>query len=470
MINYCQGMTQTDVENIHETSLKILENIGIKFLYDPAIEILKKHGAKVEGKTVFISRKMVMEALVTTPSSFVLSARNSARDIEIDPYKLCNCGPFGSPFIKDLDRGKRTSTEADLITAIKLLNDLSNIDTIGHIACEPNDVDTRIRHNVITYNNLKYSDKPIMGSSLGYDEAKQSIEMAALANGGLDTLKNKKVIIAINCSMTPLAYDDKMAGALIAYAEANQPQLVCALGIAGITSPITFAGTLALQNAEILAGIVLAQCVNPGCPVVYAGASSNGDMKTCSISIGSPEFAMYSMYNSQIAKFYNLPCRNSGNITDSKMMDSQAAFESAIVGMMSVLTGGNFILHAAGILESYNTLSLEKLIIDNEMLGYFKHLSQNLEVTNETLLYDEIAQVGSGGTYITSESTLELFRDTFYMPTIANRQNSIRWTEDGCISTEQKANTIWKEMIEAYTEPALPADIDADLRKYIEKH
>lgn len=470
MINYCQAMTQTDVENIHETSLKILENLGIKFLYDPAIEILKKHGAKVDGKKVFISRKMVEDALKTTPSSFVLSARNSARDVEIDPYKLCNCGPFGSPFIQDLDRGRRASTEADLITAVKLLNDLSNIDAIGHIACEPNDVDTRIRHNVITYDNLKYSDKPIMGSSLGYDAARQSIEMVAIANGGLDVLEKKQVIISINCSMTPLAYDDKMAGAVIAYAEANQPQLVCALGIAGITSPITFAGTLALQNAEILAGIVLAQCVRPGCPIVYAGASSSGDMKTCSITIGSPEFAMYSMYNSQIAKFYNLPCRNSGNISDSKVMDSQAAFESAIVGMMSVVTGGNFILHAAGILESYNSLSLEKLIIDNEMLGYFKHIGKNMEVTDETLLYEEIAEIGAGGTYITSENTLELFRDTFYMPTIANRQNPLRWIEDGSMTLEQKANVRWKEMIEAYVEPALPADIDADLRKYIEKH
>ncbi len=344
-----QILTQAEIEKIHETSLRIMENVGVVFSYEPAREVLKKHGAKVEGQTVLFPKVLVEEKLKTVPSSFTLCGRNPEKNVEINTEDTCYAGPYGAPYVQDLDNGRRFGTLDDFIKIVKLVNDLPHFDVQSHISCEPNDIDAAIRHNAMTYYTLKYSDKPLMGSVLGYEAAKQSIEMAAIAHGGLDVLKEKVVITSIGCTLTPLSYDDKMLGSIMAYAEHNQSQLISSLSIAGATTPATIAGTVALQNAEILAGIVLAQCVRPGCPIIYSASSSNAEMRTGSLSIGSPENALFSIVNGQLARFYNIPSRISGNLSDSKMMDTQAAFESAITGITSQLAGGNFILHGGGV-------------------------------------------------------------------------------------------------------------------------
>ena len=465
----CTLLTDADIQKIHETSMKILAEVGVVFSYAPAREILAKHGAKVEGHTVFFPTKMVEEKLKTVPSSFTLHGRNPEKTIEINTEDTCYAGPYGSPYVQDMDNGRRYGSLDDFIKIVKLTNDLPNIDITSHISCEANDVDVKIRHNVMTYNNLKYSDKPLMGSVLGYDAAKQSIEMAAIAHGGLDVLKEKTIIASIPCTLTPLSYDDKMAGAIIAYAETNQAQLVNSLSIAGATTPATLPGLVALQNAEVLAGIVLAQCVNPGCPIVYSASGSGAEMSTGSLAIGSPEGSIVSLINGQLAKFYNIPVRISGTLSESKMFDTQAAFESAITGFMAQLGGGNFILHAAGIIETYNCTSFEKLIVDNELLGYFKYIGKGVEVNDETLAYDAIKEVGPQGEFLSNMHTFAHFRD-FYRPFITNRQAADVWKADGSISLEKAANAKWKQMLDEYVEPTLPADIDADLRKYVETH
>lgn len=465
----CTLLTQNDIEKIHETSMKILEEVGVVFSYEPAREMLKKHGAREEGHTMFFPRSLVEEKLKTVPSSFMLHGRNEAKSVEINTTDTHYAGPYGSPFVVDLDNGRRYGTLDDFIKIVKLVDDLDNIDIQSHISCEANDVDVNIRHNVMTYNTLKYSDKPLMGSVLGYDAAKQSIELAAIAHGGLDVLKEKTIIASIPCTLTPLSYDDKMAGAIMAYAEFNQAQLVNSLSISGATTPATLPGLVALQNAEIIAGIVLAQCVNPGCPIVYSASGSNAEMASGSLVIGSPEGAIVSLMNGQLAKFYNIPCRISGTLSDSKMFDTQAAFESAITGFMAQLGGGNFILHSAGIIETYNCTSFEKLIVDNELLGYFKHIGKGVEVNDDTLAFDVTKEVGPQGEFLTNMHTFQHFRD-FYRPFITNRQTAVQWAEEGSISLEKAANAKWHKMLDEYVEPKLDADIDAAMKKYIDEH
>ena len=465
-----QLLTQADIEKIHETSLNIMENVGVVFSYEPAREMLKKHGAREEGHTIFFPKSMVEEKLKTVPSSFTLHGRNPEKTIEINTEDTCYAGPYGSPFVTDLDNGRRYGSLDDFIKIVKLQNDLENIDIISHIGCEANDVDASIRHNVMTYNNLKYSDKPLMGSVLGYEAAKQSIEMAGIANGGIDVLKEKTVIASIPCTLTPLSYDDKMAGAIMAYAEYNQAQLVNSLSISGATTPATLVGLVALQNAEVLAGIVLAQCVNPGCPIVYSASGSNAEMSTGALSIGSPEDAIVSLINGQLTKFYNIPCRISGTLSDSKACDAQAGFESAITGLMAQLAGGNFILHAIGIIEAYNCTTFEKMIVDNELLGYFKHIGRGVEVNDDTLAYDVIKEVGPQGEFLSNPHTFMHFRNEFYRPTITDRLNYDQWHANGGLTIDQRANAKWKQMLEDYVEPTLPADVDAELKKYVDEH
>lgn len=463
-------LTQGEIQKIHENSMRIMENIGIIFTHQAAKDILSKAGAKVDGDIVYFPKQMVERELKNVPSSFTMHARNPKKNIEITTQKTAYVGPYGSPFVQDMDNGRRKGTLEDFINIVKICDTLDNIDIQSHITCEPNDVDVDVRAMTMVYNTLKYSDKPLMGSVYGYEKSKQCIEMAAMVFGGLDAIKDKPVIASIPCALTPLSYDDNMTGAIIAYAETGQPQLVNSLSIAGMTAPTTFAGLVSVQNAEILAGIVLAQCVNPGAPIVYSASGSNAEMSNGSLAIGSPEDAVVSLVNGQLAKFYQIPCRISGALSDSKIMDSQAAYESAITLAMAQMAGGNFILHSAGIIETYNCTSYEKLIIDNEIIGYLKRINQGVEVNEETLAYDVIKEVGPRGLFLTHDHTLDNFRAEFYRPTLSNRQNLDLWKAEGSIPIEKKANAKWKQILNDYVEPALPADLDADLKKYMAAH
>lgn len=465
-----QLLTQNEIQQIHENSLRIMENIGIVFTYQPAKDLLAKAGAKVDGHIVRFPKEMVERELKNVPSSFTMYARNPKKNIEITTQKTAYVGPYGSPFVQDMDNGRRTATLKDFTNIVKICHSLDNIDIQSHISCEPNDIDVSTRALCMVYNTLKYSDKPLMGSVYGYKKAMQCIEMAAIPFGGLDAIKDKPVLASIPCTLTPLSYDDNMTGAIMAYAKTGQPQLVNSLSIAGMTTPTTLAGLVSLQNAEVLAGIVLAQCVNPGTPIVYSASGSNADMSNGSLAIGSPEDALVSLVNGQLAKFYQIPCRISGALSDSKMMDSQAAYESAITLMMAQMAGGNFILHSAGIIETYNCTSFEKLIVDNEIIGYLRRINQGVEVNEETLAYDVIEEIGPKGLFLTHDHTMDYFKTEFYRPTLSNRQAFAQWKDEGSVSAEERANQKWKQILADYQEPSLSPEIDADLKKYLETH
>jgi trimethylamine--corrinoid protein Co-methyltransferase len=201
-----------------------------------------------------------------------------------------------------------------------------------------------------------------------------------------------------------------MLGAIMEYAGAGQPQLISSLSMAGATSPVTLAGSLALQNAEILAGIVLAQLVREGAPVVFAGASSNVDMGHAHLSIGSPEMAVNTAATAQMARYYNLPSRSGGAVCDAKVPDAQAGYESMMSLLMAQVSGINFVLHSAGILESYNCVSYEKFIIDDEMCGMVKRIKKGYEVNADTLCLNVIREVGPGGHFLDTDHTFEHFR------------------------------------------------------------
>ncbi|ATW27890.1 trimethylamine methyltransferase family protein [Candidatus Formimonas warabiya] len=464
-----QILTHNEIEQIHETSLRILEEVGIVFSYAPAREILARGGAKVDGQRVYFPKDMVEKELKKAPSSFILHARNPEKNVLINTQKTAYVGPYGSPYIMDMDNGRRIATLDNFITICKLEHQMDSIDIMSHIPCEPNDVDVKGRSAEMFYQTLKHSDKPLMASVLNYETAKDNIEMAAIAFGGVDFIKEKPVVTGIPCSLTPLSYDDKMAGAIIAYAEYRQPQLVNSLCIAGATAPATIAGTVAVQNAEVLAGIVLAQLVNEGTPVIYSASASNAEMRNGSLAIGTPEDAVFSLINGQLAKFYSLPCRISGALSDSKCADAQAAYESMLTLSMAQMAGGNFILHSAGIIDTYNTISLEKMMFDDEIIGMIRRIDQGAVVNEDTLAFDVIKEVGPQGQFLTHEHTFIHFRNEFYHPVLSDRSNATQWERDGALTAEKRANARWKKLLEEYVEPSLDKDIDAALKKYMKK-
>ena len=461
-------ISQAQLEEIHENSLKIMKEIGIVMPDPYAKDLLKKHGATVEGDVVKFPRELVEKAIRLCPSSYTIYGRDPSKNIKIDCEHVAYAGPYGSPFVTDRVRGRRSGTMQDFIDIVKIVDKLNGIDIQSHISCEPTDIEPKFRPTEMVYNTMKYSGKPLMGSVYGYQNAKNCIELASVAFGGPEAIRNKPIMASIPCTLTPLSYDNRQLEAIRAYAEYGQPQLINSLSIAGMTTPVTLAGLVSVQNAEVLAGIVFAQCVNPGTPVVYSASGSCGDMQEALLSIGAPEDAVVSLLNGQLAKFYQIPCRISGALSDSKMFDTQAAYESAITLMMAQMAGGNFILHSAGIIETYNCTSFEKLIMDNEIIGYLKRIEKGVAVDEDSLAYDVIEEVGQQGTFLVEDHTVEHFRDEFYMPTLSNRQSYTNWKNHGAKSCEEVCTEKWQKILAEYGEPTLPGDLDKEMRKFMD--
>ena len=462
--------TDEDVDKVHSATLRILETVGVDFGYEPAVNVLKKGGCKVEGQRVFFPPQLVMDQVAKAPSEYTLQARNPEKNVTIGGDHIAYIPCYGPPFVHDLDRGRRESTLEDYTNFVKLAYASQSMDITGGMLAEPNDIPTERRNAEMIYAAMRYSDKPFMGGAMGAEAARETIEMAAIVFGcSPDALAEKMPMISILCSLTPLAYDDRMLSAIMEYAQAGMPQLISSLSIAGATTPVTMEGTLVVQNAEILAGIVLTQLVREGTPVVFSGSSSAAAMRYGTLSVGAPEMAVNTAATAQMARFYGIPSRGGGAITDAKLPDAQAGLESMMSQLMATLSGIHFVLHSAGILEGYMATSYEKFIIDDQICGMCKRIKRGETVDAEKLALDVIAQVGPGGEYLTNMHTFQNFRQELYAPIIEQKDSYAGWKEQGSPSIEQAANRKWKDILTTYEEPAMPAEALQELEAYIQK-
>jgi trimethylamine--corrinoid protein Co-methyltransferase len=462
-------LTKTQVDKVHETSLRILEEIGLDFGYPPALELLKKGGMKIDGQRVFFPSRLVESQIKKAPRRFTLHARNPKNSLVIGGNNTVLAPGYGAAFVTDLENGRRQATLKDFENFVKLTGASANQDILSGTVVEPTDTPYEYRHAQMFYTAVKYSDKCVMGSTMGARAARDCIQMAAILFGGRDQIESAPGIMGIIGPLTPLKYDARMLGALMEYAAAGQVALVASLAIAGATGPVTLAGNLALQNAEVLAGIVLAQLVREGTPVIFGGASSNTEMHNGTLSIGSPEMAINTAATAQMARYYKLPVRGGGAVCDAKLPDAQASYESMMSLLMAQACGINFVLHSAGILESFNCMSYEKFIIDDEMCGMVKRIKRGIEVNPDTLALDVIKAVGPGGHFLDKDHTFDHFRTEFYQPRLSNRDDYVTWQAKGSYQCMQTAHKKVKEILEIYEAPELPPDADKDMQTFIKK-
>ncbi len=466
-MKYFEYFSTNELEQIHEATLDVMETTGLLFAFEPAKDLFAKAGCKIDGSRVYFPKKLVEAQIEKAPSQFTLYARNPEKNVVIGGDHIAFMPCYGAPFVSDMDQGRRLGTLGDFNNFAKLAYQNPYMDITGGMMTEPNDIPVNIRNAERLYSSMIHSDKPFMGAGTGAADARQTIEMASIVFGSRDKMAEKPPFISILCSLTPLAYDDKMCGGIMEYAKAGMPQLISSLSIAGATSPVTMEGTLVVQNTEILAGITLAQLVKEGTPVVFAGSSSTAAMRYGTLSIGAPEMAVNTAATAQMGRFYNLPVRGGGALTDSKTVDTQAAYESMMSMQMATLSGINFVLHSAGILEGYITASYEKFIIDSEICGMCKRIKRGQEITAEKLAKDVINQVGPGGEYLTNMHTFKNFKHGLYAPIMEERDNFDAWTNKGGLTMEQRANAKYKEILKNYEEPAMDKEIRKDLDAYM---
>ena len=466
-MGFFEYFSTNQVEQIHEATLSVMETVGLVFTYKPARDLFARSGCKIDGQRVFFPKNLVTEQIKKAPSQFILYARNPEKNVVIGGDHIAFMPCYGAPFVNDMDTGRRQGTLEDFNDFAKLAYESPYIDITGGMMTEPNDIPIASRNAERIHSAMIHSDKPFMGAGTSAEDARETIEMASMVFGNREQMAEKPPFISILTSLTPLGFDDKMCGAIMEYAKAGMPQLISSLSIAGATSPVTMEGTLIVQNAEILAGITLSQLVREGTPVVFAGSSSATAMRYGTLSIGAPEMAVNTAATAQMGRFYNLPVRGGGALTDSKTVDSQAAYESMMSMMMATMSGINFVLHSAGILEGYITASYEKFIIDTEICGMCKRIKRGEEITAEKLAVDVIKEVGPGGEYLTNMHTFKHFKTDLYAPIMEERDNFTSWESKGSLTMEQRANTRYKEILRNYKEPDMDGAVRKDLDAYI---
>lgn len=469
MYDRMQELTVEQIEKIHAASMDILKNTGVAFNEEEALDIFKSNGCRVEGTTVFFEESDIQKALKTVPGRFTVHARNPENSVEVGEDDFVFAPGYGAPFVIDLNGEKRKASMEDYNNFCKLIQTSRHINMNGWMMVEPADMPHDTVYLDLNLSNILLCDKPFMGSPVSRQAALDCIEMAAIAWGGKDKIMDKAVTVSLINSLSPLQFADEMAGSLIELARNGQACVIASLIMAGASGPVTLDGVLALQNAEILAGITLSQLVKPGVPVVYGSTSSAMDMKSGGLSIGAPELSKNISYVTQIARYYNVPSRSGGSLTDALIPDAQAGIESALALYTAARNGVNFILHSCGILGSYIAMSYEKFIIDEELCGLIKNMLKPIPLTDENIDLQMIKDVGIGGQYLTHPKTFKLCRTEFFMPAVMSRMNHDSWSASGRKRLDQAACDKVSQRLAAYEKPDIDPDIERKLTEYVEK-
>jgi trimethylamine--corrinoid protein Co-methyltransferase len=441
---------------LHEAALKVLEELGLRVLNAEARAIYRAAGADVdeESRMVRIDRALVADALASAPKMFDMPGGSPDRTVTMGGDHCAFVCVGGPPNISDLDRGRRTGTLEDCRNIIKLSQDFDVIHLLSPNV-EAQDVALNDRHLEITGAQLLLGDKPLFIYSRGKPQVMDGMEMVRLARG----LSQAEFEAAPYCytvinTNSPRQLDIPMCQGIIDFARAGQVSVITPFTLSGAMAPVTIAGALMLQHAEALGGIVLAQLARPGAPVVYGSFTSNVDMKSGAPAFGTPEFVKGAFGAGQLARHIGLPWRGSA-ATASNIADQQSVYETLFSAWGSILGGVNMMIHAAGWLEGGLTASMEKFILDIEMLQAFAEIFQPLDASDIELGFDALAEVDPGGHFFAAKHTMERYQDAFYAPLVSDWRNFGNWTEDGAKSAGERANAIWKERLAKFEPPKM---------------
>jgi trimethylamine--corrinoid protein Co-methyltransferase len=457
------------LEAIHQTSLQILEEMGMDFMHDGAREILRQAGAEVKpgSERVRIPRELILQAIKTCPSEFTLHARNPERNVAIGGKNLAFAQVASPPNCSDMQGGRRAGNQVDFRNMLKLAQRYDIVHCTGGYPVEPVDLHSSVRHLDCLSDIAKLTDKAFHAYSLGQARNLDGLEIARIARGiSAEQMEREPSLFTIINSSSPLRLDTPMLQGIIEMSSRNQIVMLTPFTLAGAMAPVTIAGALAQQNAEALAGIAFTQLVRPGAPVVYGGFTSNVDMKSGAPAFGTPEYMKAVLAGGQLCRKYGIPYRTS-NVNAANTVDAQAAYESVFSLWALMQGGGNFIMHSAGWMEGGLTCSFEKFILDCDLLQMVAEFLTPLDVTPAGLAMDAIREVGPGGHYFGTAHTLERFETAFYSPILSDWRNFETWQEAGSPTAYQKANAVWQRELAAYERPEMDPAIEEELDAFV---
>ena len=455
-------LSDEGLERIHQASMRILSEFGIDFYDEEARTVLKGHGVDIRGETAYFDPALVAEYVAKAPSQFTQLARNPQNSVVIGGNTIVFAPVYGPPYVLDLEQKRREARLADFASFVKLAYLSPYMHHSGGTIVEPTDEPVATRHLDMIFSHIKYSDKAFMGSVTSAENAADSVAMAEILFGAEVIRENPALLSLINVS-SPRRYDDRMLGSIKVYARARQAMIITPFILAGAMGPTTIAGTVAQQNAEALAGIVLAQMIEPGTPVVYGSFLTNIDLQSGAPVFGSPESQLGLYASAQLARRYRLPFRGGGMFSSSKIPDAQAGYESVMVMLPTILARTNFVLHAAGWLENGLVSGYEKFVCDCEILGMLHTWAKGMDLSDESLALDAIAEVPPGGHHLGTEHTMRHFRTAFYRAEIFDYNSAEQWELNGAEDTYTRAHKKVKNLLASYQAPPLDPGVEEAL-------
>lgn len=452
-----EPLDEAGVEAIHQGAMRILTEIGIRFLNEEALALFRQAGVRVEGDTVRMDADFVTEMVARAPRRFTVTPRNPDRMLTFGGREIYFGNVSSPPNYWDLARGKVTGFMEGFRDFIKLTQYFNCIHFAGGYPVEPVDVHASVRHLDCLYEKLTLTDKVVHAYSLGRERVEDAMEMVRIA-AGLDEAAFRarpRMFTNIN-SVSPLKHDFPMIDGALRMARAGQLVVVTPFTLAGAMAPVTMAGAVALSIAEALSAIALLQYAAPGAPCMIGTFTSNVDMKSGAPAFGTPEYIRATQMTGQLARRYGLPLRSSG-VCAANVPDGQSMWETSNSLWAAMQSGTNMVYHAAGWLEGGLIASPEKFVMDCEVLQMLqRYMEPTVWATRpEDIAIETIAEVGAEGHYFGCQHTQERYSTAFYAPIASDWRNFEAWQIDGAIWTAERAHRIAKAILAEFEPPPM---------------
>ena len=467
-----EPLDEDGIQAIHSGAMHILEEIGVEFLNEEALEIFKKAGCKVDGTNVRTDRDWVMEMVGRAPPSFTLLPRNPDRELTIGGGHIVFGNVSSPPNYFDLELGRKVpGTREQCIRLLKLTQHFNCIHFAGGYPVEPVDIHPSVRHLDMLYDKLTLTDKVLHAYSLGKERVEDVMEMVKIGSALSEEEFQERPRMYTNINSTsPLKHDQPMIDGCLRLVRRGQAVVVSPFTLAGAMAPVTLAGAVTLSIAEALSAIALFQHVAPGCACVLGTFTSNVDMQSGAPAFGTPEYMRATQMTGQLARYYGLPLRSSG-VCAANVPDGQSMWETSNSLWAAVQSRTNMVYHAAGWLEGGLIASPEKFVMDCEVLQMIqRYMEPEVVATNpDDIALDAIREVGSSGHYFGIQHTQDRYETAFYRPFVSDWTNFEAWMIKGGTWTAERAHALCKQIVEQFEPPPLDDDIRDELAAFVER-
>ncbi|NQT31142.1 MAG: trimethylamine methyltransferase family protein [Deltaproteobacteria bacterium] len=453
-------LTEDSIIKIDRTVMRVIEEVGFEVNSETALNLFEQAGARVdrEERRVRLPQAKARKLIGIAPPEVRLCGQEEKNDIYLGGNRVyTGTGGTALYIYEPTTKQKRLATLQDLKRIARLVNRLDNIH-LFMLPTYPNELPIEQVDVNRFFAGLDNTTKHIMGGVYTLDGIKQVLRMAEMVAGSAEKLEERPLVSMIACSISPLKMDANYGDLVIEIAQRGIPLVCPAEPLCGATSPVTLAGNLVIQTADSLMGVMLTQIVKPGTPVIFGSVATNTNLSDFKYLAGSVEMGLLNAAGAQMAQFYHLPFYATGGMTDSKVLDAQSGYESAITSLLCALAGANFIHDAAGMMEFAMTACYEKFVIDSEILGMVMRAVAGIRVSDDTLAFDLIKEVGPGGNFVAARHTRRFMRREHYRPNLSDQNSREEWEAKGGKAIWQKAGEKAKRLI-AERKYQLPAEV-----------